>query len=87
MASLAEIIERGTRLEQLIALRQKLAEAIDECDSKRDLATLSRQFRETLSEIAEIEGAEIADDEIGSILQDREAEGKPGAVRKNRAEV
>lgn len=56
------------RLTRLLALRDKLEEAINECDSKRDLAALSRQYRETLKEIEEIEGAEDETDEIAKLL-------------------
>ena len=56
------------RLTRLLTLRDKLEEAINECDSKRDLAALSRQYRETLKEIEEIEGANNGENEIDSIL-------------------
>jgi len=76
-----------SRLDRLIGLRDILEAAISECDSKRDLAALSRQYRETLKDIEEIEGGAGQDDEIGEILGSREADGKPGAVRKNRSGV
>ncbi len=79
------LTEAMNRLEQLIALRDKLAEAIDTCESKRDLAALAKQFRETIKEIEEIEGTDSSNDEIGEILAERAADGKPGAVRKNRS--
>ena len=75
----------GGRLERLISLRDILEAAIDECESKRDLAALSRQYRDTIREIEEIEGAGNDHDEIGEILARRIANGEPGAVRKNRA--
>ena len=56
------------RLDRLISLRDKLENAINECDSKRDLAALSRQYRETLKEIEEIEGTTNGEDEIERIL-------------------
>lgn len=56
------------RLSRLIALRDKLAAAIDECESKRDLAALARQYRETLKEIEEIKGVTNGEDEIDKIL-------------------
>lgn len=71
----------GSRLDRLISLREVLELAIAECDSKRDLAALSRQYRETLKEIEEIEGAESNDDDIAVIISEREAAGKAGAVR------
>ena len=75
----------GSRLDQLKALRDVLAEAIDSKPGARDLAQLSKQYRETIKEIEEIEGGQEQDDEIGEILGSREADGKPGAVRKNRS--
>ena len=71
------------RLDRLIELRDILDAAISECDSKRDLAALSRQYRETLKEIEQIEGGEQANDEIGEILSGRD--GVSDSVRKNRA--
>ena len=74
-----------SRLDRLIELRDTLDTAITECDSKRDLAALARQYRETLREIEEIEGADANDDEIAEILSDRKTDGKAGAVRKSRS--
>lgn len=76
-----------SRLDRLIELRDILETAITECDSKRDLAALSRQYRETLKEIEEIEGADSNEDEIEDILNERSANGKAGAVRKDRSKV
>lgn len=41
----------GDRKQTLIALRDTLAEAIDGCESKRDLAALSRQLTDVLAQI------------------------------------
>lgn len=81
------VSRKGNRLEQLKKLRDTLAKAIDTCESMRDLATLSRQYRETIREIEEIEGADNDGDEIGEILAERENDGKPGAIRTHRAGV
>lgn len=81
------VSRKGNRLEQLKKLRDTLAKAIDTCESMRDLATLSRQYRETIREIEEIEGADNDGDEIGEILAERENDGKPGAVQTHRAGV
>jgi DNA-binding ferritin-like protein len=70
-----------SRLDRLIELRDVLESAINECDSKRDLAALARQYRETLKEIEEIEGAEANDDDIAAIISERKTAGKAGAVR------
>jgi len=78
----------GTRLEQLKILASELAESIDQAyknaDNIRYVAPLAKQYRETISEIEQIEGNSDTDDEIGNILQEREIDGKPGAVRKDR---
>ena len=81
MLGLTEIVNKGTRLEQLKELLRILADEIDERPGARDLAQLSRQYRETLKEIEEIEGAEQNDDDISEILSERAAAGKSGAVR------
>lgn len=78
---------RGDRLTQLKALAKVLAESIDTCDDARALPALAKQYRETVREIEEIEGAVNHDDEIGAILAQRQADGKPGAVRKDRSGV
>ena len=85
MAELSKIVNKESRLVQLKALLEILADRIDESPGARDLAQLSRQFRETLAEIEEIEGAEQKDDDIEEILSRRAAAGKPGAVRPNRS--
>lgn len=56
------------RLQRLINLRDTLSEAIENCDSKRDLAALAKQYRETLKEIEEIEGENHGEDEIEKLL-------------------
>lgn len=84
MAGLGEIVNKESRLAQLKALLQILAETIDTRPGARDLAQLSRQYRETLVEIEEIEGAEQNDDDIAEIISEREP-WMPGAVRPNRS--
>lgn len=74
------------RLEKLKILEEKLYVAMESADSKT-VAPIAKQYRETIREIEEIEGAGGNDDEIGEILGSREANGKPGAVRKNRSGV
>ena len=82
MATMKSITARGTRLEQLKQLAKVLAAGIDTCKDCRALPQLTKQYRETIREIEEIEG-----DEIGEILAERENDGKPGAVRTHRAGV
>ena len=74
------------RLEKLRELEARLLAAMDEADNKT-LAALARQYRETIREIEELERGTDTDDEIGDILQQRAADGEPGAVRPNRAAV
>ena len=57
-----------SRLEQLKCLRDIIAEKINDDPGARDLAQLSKQFRETTKEIEEIEGAGNGEDEIDRIL-------------------
>ena len=79
------ITSRGDRLSQLKTLAQILAESIDRCDNARALPQLAKQYRETIREIEAIEGAVNNDDEIGAIIAQRQSDGKPGAVRKDRS--
>ena len=69
-----------TRLEKLKALEAELREALDSCGHK-ELASIAKQYRETIKEIDEIEGTDGNEDEIAALLTKREADGKPGAVR------
>ena len=82
MAKMKTVTARGTRLQKLKNLAAVLAENIDSCEDARALPQLTKQYRETIREIEEIEGAEHHGDEIGAILAQRQADGKPGAVRK-----
>ena len=59
------------RLTQLKALLERLAVAIDGKPGARDLASLVRQYRETLREIEDIEGGIDESDEIQKILSSR----------------
>ena len=69
-----------SRLEKLKRLEAGLEVRMRTCES-REYAALARQYRETLKEIEEIEGAEANDDDIAAIISEREASGKAGAVR------
>lgn len=73
----------GTRLEQLRGLLARLGRAIDDCGATGDgnMATLARQYRETLREISELEGDGEENDPIAAIASRRDSDGKPGAVR------
>ena len=85
MPKMKTVTAHGTRLDQLKALARVIAEQIDACDDVKALPQLARQYRETIREIEEIDGGKQDVDEIGTLIAQREADGKPGAVRKNRA--
>ena len=72
------------RAEKLKQLEGVLKSAIDECETDK-LAALAKQYRETLREIDEIEHLKGKDDGIAELLQRRQINGLPGAVRKNRS--
>lgn len=80
-------VDGKDRLSRLKDLRDVLESAIFECESKRDLAALSRQYRETIKEIEELEGADAVDDGITEILAARKANGHTTAFRENRTAV
>lgn len=68
---LSETAENSGRLETLRALRQKLAEALDESKSGRDIASLALQLQKVLLQIEEIETAEANDtDELQAIVDE-----------------
>lgn len=79
--SLKSINKTGNRLEKLKELARVLAKEIDANIEPKALPQLAKQYRETLCEIEEIEGADNNGDEIAEILSERGAAGKAGAVR------
>ena len=82
---LVELTSGGDRLLMLKRLAVLLAEKIEAGEDEKALAQIAKQYRETIREIQKIEGVGNAEDEIGNILSARDAAGKPGAVRKDRA--
>ena len=73
-----------TRVDKLKLLEEQLQYALENA-GPQTIAAIAKQYRETLKEIEEIEGAANIGDEIADILSAREAAGKPGAVRPNRS--
>lgn len=69
--SMVEITSNGTRIEQLKALALVLAERIDNGGDSHSMAQLSRQYRETLKEIAELDSDDDNSDPIAGILASR----------------
>lgn len=51
VASLYTTARKGDRRQTLVSLRDRLARAIDSCESGRDMAALSRRFMEVLAEL------------------------------------
>ena len=83
---MVEINENGTYIEKLEALAASLAERLEgACD--QTYASIARQYRETIQEIERVKGLEQKDDEIEELLSERQADGKPGAVRQDRSTV
>lgn len=73
-----QAVTEKPRAEQLKELLLILAKEIDDEPGARDMASLVKQYRETIKEIEEIEGNGEQEDEIAKILK---ADGVPGAVR------
>lgn len=82
---LTTITRRGDPLEMLKKLAVILAEKLETATDEKIVAQLAKQYLDTIGKIAEMEGTNETDDEIGEILSVRSADGKPGAVRKNRS--
>jgi hypothetical protein len=68
------------RLEKLKELEGILEHALATSDIK-SMAAIARQYRETIREIEEIEGATDDGDEIAQILSDVDSDGNARAVR------
>lgn len=49
--NLVEAAKSGSKRDTLIALRDKLAETIDNCESGRDMAANSKRLMEVMAEI------------------------------------
>ena len=73
-----------TRLEKLKSLEKDLENLMSKANS-RTYASLAKQYRETIKEIADIEGEGNCEDEISKIIGG--FDGVPGAVRANRSKV
>ena len=71
-----QAVTESSRVEQLRELLLILAKEIDDGPGARDMASLARQYRETLKEIEEIEGTNDDTDEIAKLLS---GDGESGA--------
>lgn len=68
------------RLKKLKDLEAFLLACMDEADP-RTVAPIAKQYRETIREIEEMEGATGGQDAISEILKKRRADGKADTVR------
>lgn len=68
------------RLARLITQRDRLDVAIESCDSMRDLAALSREYRAVMAEIATLVPPEQKGDAVDEIAQRRAAR-RSGAAK------
>lgn len=66
------------RLWKLKQLETKLFVSMQTADIK-SMAAIARQYRETIKEIEEIEGADVGNDSIADILSARQADGDTAA--------
>lgn len=73
--SMVEVTRDGTRQEQLRMLSLVIAERIDNGGDSHSMAQLSRQYRETLRELAELESDDDNSDPIAGIIASRVEKG------------
>lgn len=87
-ASVTEAANTNRRLDALIAMRDRLARAIDDCDSMRDLPALTRQMADVLVQIERVSPPEEKGDAVDEIAKRRSARragSTPGASRSERS--
>ena len=71
MGRMVDANSSGDRLTALKALAAELSERLDGTDDVRTIASLARQYRETLSDIDELTGADDDDGGIAEIIRRR----------------
>lgn len=69
---MSAVTETGDRAAQLRELARTLAMWMDSCESARDMASLARQYRETIRELEDIGGID-AEDGLAQIISRRAA--------------
>lgn len=71
---LAQIADKNDNMETLKQLRHRLAQAIDETNSGRDISSLARQLQIVMSQIAELEKEKALEEEdvISDIVSNRQ---------------
>ena len=69
---MSAVTDTGDRAAQLRELARTLALWMDSCESARDMASLARQYRETIRELEDIGGID-AEDGLAQIISRRAA--------------
>lgn len=85
VVALIESASSGDRLQALKDLRDVLATSIAECESARDVAALSNQFRTTLAEIEVLSPRASVGDSVDEIARRRAARRSGPAKGADRA--
>lgn len=71
MGKLADAAKTNNRRDTLIALRDQLANAIDKCESGRDMAALSKRLMEVMGELDSIPDPESKNKNPAQQARDR----------------
>lgn len=86
-ADLPTVAATGNRVATLRTLRDRLAKEIEQCESTRDLAALSRQFTLVLAEIDELAPTVKVEGNPLDELSNRRIARSAGAPRKARPAI
>lgn len=86
---LETIAKKGDSLETLKALRDKIANTLDNTKSGRDIASLSRQLQLVLAQIEEIEAEKKAEegDTVLDLILAKHNKVRPSRDKKMSAEI
>lgn len=84
--TLEEVAASEDELALLKALRQKLCQTLDVCESGRDIAALSHRLCDVIAAIKEIE-TESHDNEIDDIIKEHKLNSPSGLVRPYKSQL
>lgn len=73
-----------SRVDRLAIARDRLAAAIDDCESMRDLPSLIREYRAVMEELEKLTPTAKAGDPVDEIAKRRSARGAGAAPRQRR---
>lgn len=85
--SLADLVSGGDDLEMLKCLRLNIARQLEDTESGRDMAALSKQFMDITKEIRALEKAKPKPDRRTALDEARSKRKKAPVKRKPRAEA